>query len=200
MPKVEFFFDFGSPTTYLAFTQLPKIAARTGAELVYRPMLLGAVFKATGNSTPAAIPAKARFMSADIARFAARYKVPFAANPNFPINTMALMRGAVAAQRLGCFAPYCDAVFRAIWVEQKPMQEPKIVAEVVTQAGLDAKRLFTLTEDQSVKDELRANTEEAVGRGAFGAPTFFVDGVLFFGQDRLDFVEEALKGAKASAA
>jgi 2-hydroxychromene-2-carboxylate isomerase len=200
MAKVEFFFDFGSPTTYLAYLQLPKIAARTGAEIVYRPMLLGGVFKATGNSTPAAIPAKARFMHADLTRYAARYGVPFVQNPHFPINTLHLMRGAVAAQRLGCFTPYCDAVYDAIWAKRKAMGDPKVVAEVLSEAGIDARALFALLEDQGVKDELRATTEEAVARGAFGAPTFFVDGVMFFGQDRLEFVEEALAGAKSSAA
>jgi 2-hydroxychromene-2-carboxylate isomerase len=200
MSKVEFFFDFGSPTTYLAYKQLPKIAARTGAKIVYRPMLLGGVFKATGNSTPAALPAKARFMHDDIKRFAVRYGVPFVQNPHFPINTLSLMRGAVAAKRLGCFTSYCDAVFDATWAERKAMGDPAVVAEVLTKAGIDARALFALTEDQGVKDELRATTEEAVARGAFGAPTCFVDGVMFFGQDRLDFIEQALAGAKSSAA
>jgi 2-hydroxychromene-2-carboxylate isomerase len=198
MTKVEFFFDFGSPTTYLAHTQLPAIAARTGAELVYRPMLLGGVFKATGNRTPAAIPAKAVFMRDDIIRFAARYKVPFAYNPNFPINTLQLMRGAVAAGRLGSFMPYTAAVFRAMWVEQKAMENPAVIGEVLKQAGLDLARLMPLLEDQGVKDELRATTEEAVARGAFGAPTFFVGDEMYFGQDRLDFLEEALSRPRAA--
>jgi 2-hydroxychromene-2-carboxylate isomerase len=199
MPSVEFFFDFGSPTAYLAYMRLPAIAAAAGAEIRYRPMLLGGVFKATGNSPPGAVPAKARWMGDDIRRHAARHKVPFAYNPSFPINTLAMMRGAVAAEELQCFKPYADAVFRAMWAEPKPMQDAAVLAAVLTEAGLDAGRIAALGETQPVKDRLRSNTEEAVARGAFGAPTFFVGETMFFGQDRLEFVAEALGGARPSA-
>jgi len=191
--RLEFFFDFGSPTTYLAHTQMPGIAERTGAEVAYRPMLLGGVFKATGNQSPVTLPAKAKWMGSDLQAFARRYGVPFERNRWFPINTITLMRGAVAMQKQGRLAPYADAIFHAMWVEPQNMNDPQVVSTVLTKAGFDPKELLTAIEDQSVKDELRTNTEEAVSRGVFGAPTFFVGERMFFGQDRLDFVEEELR-------
>ena len=193
MKRLEFFFDFGSPTTYLAHTQMPGIAERTGAEVAYRPMLLGGVFKATGNQSPVTIPAKAKWMDGDLHAFARRYGVPFERNRWFPINTITLMRGAVAMQKQGRFAPYADAIFHAMWVEPQNMNDPQVVGAVLTKAGFDPQALLAAIEDQSVKDELRTNTEEAVSRGVFGAPTFFVGERMFFGQDRLDFVEEELR-------
>jgi 2-hydroxychromene-2-carboxylate isomerase len=190
--RLEFFFDFGSPTTYLAHTQMPVIAKRTGAEVIYRPMLLGGVFKATGNQSPAAIPAKSKWMDGDLKAFARRYGVPYARNPWFPVNTMILMRGAVAMQQQGRLASYVNAIFRAMWVEPQNMNDPQIVGEVIAKAGFEPRQMLALVEEQGVKDALRANTEEAVSRGVFGAPTFFVGDRMFFGQDRLDFVEEAL--------
>jgi 2-hydroxychromene-2-carboxylate isomerase len=191
--RLEFFFDFGSPTTYLAYTQLPALAERTGAEIVYRPMLLGGVFKATGNASPAALPAKGKWMGFDMGNFARRYGVPFSRNPFFPINTITLMRGAVAMQREGKLMPYMAAIFPAIWVEGKNLGDAAVVAEVLTKAGFDPAAFQAAVEQQEVKDELKANTEEAVSRGVFGAPTFFVGENLYFGQDRLEFVEAALK-------
>ncbi|HMN51595.1 MAG TPA: 2-hydroxychromene-2-carboxylate isomerase [Xanthobacteraceae bacterium] len=193
MKRLEFFFDFGSPTTYLAHTQMPRIAKETGAEVLYRPMLLGGVFKATGNQSPAFIPAKSKWMGGDLKAFAQRYGVPFKHNPNFPINTMMLMRGAVAMQRDGKLGPYVDAIFHAMWVEPQNMNDPQVVGAVLAKAGYDPKQMLAAIEDQGVKDTLRANTEEAVQRGVFGAPTFFVGDKMFFGQDRLDFVEAALR-------
>lgn len=194
LKRLEFFFDFGSPTTYLAHTQMPVLAQRTGAEIVYRPMLLGGVFKATGNQSPALLPAKAKWMGHDLQAFAKRYGVPFRHNPNFPINTMMLMRGAVAMQNENRLAPYADAIFHAMWAEPQNMNDPQIVGRVLAKAGFEPKAMLAAIEDQSVKDGLRANTEEAVSRGVFGAPTFFVGNRMFFGQDRLDFVEEELRG------
>jgi len=191
--RLEFFFDFGSPTTYLAHTQMPRIAKETGAEVLYRPMLLGGVFKATGNQSPAFIPAKSKWMGGDLKAFAQRYGVPFKHNPNFPINTMMLMSGAVAMQRDGKLGPYVDAIFHAMWVEPQNMNDPQVVGAVLAKAGYDPKQMLAAIEDQGVKDTLRANTEEAVQRGVFGAPTFFVGDKMFFGQDRLDFVEAALR-------
>jgi 2-hydroxychromene-2-carboxylate isomerase len=191
--RLEFFFDFGSPTTYLAHTQMPVLAQRTGAEIVYRPILLGAVFKATGNQSPAFIAAKAKWMNGDLTAFARRYGVPYQHNPWFPINTMMLMRGAVAMQRAGRLAPYADAVFRAIWVEPQNMNDPQTVGGVLAKAGFEPKAMLAEIEKQEIKDALRANTDEAVSRGVFGAPTFFVGDKMFFGQDRLDFVEQALR-------
>ena len=194
---VEFFFDFGSPATYLAWTQLPAICSAAGATLAYRPMLLGGVFQATGNASPITVPAKGKYMLTDLARFARRYDVPMRFNPHFPINTLALMRGAVGLQLRdpGRFDVYVTAVFRAMWVEGRNMGDPAVVAEVLAQAGLDPQSILALTGDPAVKDALKAATEEAVRRGAFGAPTMFVGEQMFFGQDRLDFVREALAAA-----
>ncbi|WP_137886292.1 2-hydroxychromene-2-carboxylate isomerase [Pseudomonas sp. 2FE] len=190
--SVEFFFDFGSPTTYLAWTQLPKIAADAGAEITWRPMLLGGVFKATGNQSPVSIPAKGRYMLQDLARFAQRYGVPMAFNPHFPINTLTLMRGAAGYLGTAQFQPYLKAVFEALWVEQKNLGKPEVVAEVLSAAGLDPAEFERLVNDEAVKQRLKSITEEAIRRGAFGAPTFFVGNEMHFGQDRLDFVAEAL--------
>lgn len=192
MKRLEFFFDFGSPTTYLAHTRMTGLAARTGAEVVYRPMLLGGVFKATGNQSPAFIAAKSKWMHGDMQNFAKRYGVPFAHNPWFPINTMLLMRGAVAMQHEDRLAEYANAIFHAMWVEPQNMNDPQTVGAVLAKAGFDPKHMLAAAENQKVKDELRANTDEAVSRGAFGAPTFFIGDRMFFGQDRLDFVEAAL--------
>jgi 2-hydroxychromene-2-carboxylate isomerase len=194
-PKtVEFFFDFGSPTTYLAHTQLPRIAAETGAALVYRPMLLGGVFKATGNASPVSVPAKGRWMGGDIARWAKRWGVPFAFNPFFPINTLTLMRGAAGLQlrQPESFTRYVDAVFHAMWVAPRNLGDPATLAAMLAEAGFEAEAFLALVADAEVKASLVANTEEAVARGVFGAPTCFVGEAMFFGQDRLDFVREAL--------
>ena len=190
---IEFLFDFGSPTTYLAHTQLPRIAEETGARVDYVPVLLGGVFKATGNQSPVMVPAKGRWMGQDIQRFARRYGVPFKFNPHFPINTLALMRGAVAFQmkQPQRFMPYVDAVFRAIWVEPTNLGDPAVLAATLEAAGFKADEFQALIGDADVKARLIANTEAAVARGMFGAPTFFVGQEMHFGQDRLDFVREA---------
>ena len=192
---VEFFYDFGSPTVYLAATQLPDIAASVGATIDWRPMLLGGVFKSTGNQSPVVVPAKAAYMNNDLKRFAKRYGVPFRFNPHFPINTLALMRGAVAYQDDAvASSTYRDAIFTAIWVEARNLNEPDVIGQVLSAARLDPAELMNRIGQQAVKDQLIANTEEAVNRGVFGAPTFFVGEQMFFGQDRLDFVTEALSG------
>jgi len=185
-------FDVGSPTAYLAYTQLPGIAARQGATIVWTPILLGAVHKATGNVSPAMIPAKGRYMFADLARFAARYGVELQSNPYFPINTMALMRGAVGYQTTDRFAHYLATIFRAMWVEQRNMGDPDMLGATLAEQGLDADDFQTRIGDEAVKAKLKANSEDAVARGVFGAPSCFVGDTLYFGQDRLDFVEEAL--------
>ncbi|KJH80590.1 2-hydroxychromene-2-carboxylate isomerase [Stutzerimonas stutzeri] len=191
---VEFFFDLGSPAAYLAWTQLPALCERAGAELRYRPMLLGGVFQATGNSSPATVPAKGRYMTTDLLRHARRYDVPFDFNPHFPINTLALMRGAVGyqLQQPKDFPRYLDALFKALWVDQRNLGDERILAAVLAEAGLEPEQFHALVTDEHVKNALKANTEEAVLRGVFGAPTFFVGSEMFFGQDRLGFVEEAL--------
>jgi 2-hydroxychromene-2-carboxylate isomerase len=190
--SVEFLFDFGSPTTYLAYKQLPKIAARHGARIVWTPMLLGAVFKATGNSSPAMIPAKARYMNSDLARFAKRYGVVLNFNTHFPVNTLPIMRGAVAYQSTTQFDIYVNAMFDAMWAHPRNLNDPGEIAHVLKDIGIDPGDFMARIERADVKEKLKANTEGAVARGVFGAPTFFVNGEMFFGQDRLDFVEEEL--------
>jgi 2-hydroxychromene-2-carboxylate isomerase len=194
MKTVEFFFDFGSPATYLAWTQLPGICNASGATLVYRPMLLGGVFQATGNASPVTVPAKGKYMLTDLARFARRYGVSMRFNPHFPINTLALMRGAAGLQmrQPQRFDDFVSAIFTSMWVEGRNMGDPAVVGDVLVRAGFDAQSVLELTTDPAIKDALKANTEEAVRRGAFGAPTMFVGDQMFFGQDRLDFVKEAL--------
>lgn len=189
---VEFYYDVGSPAAYLAWTQLPGLVAEYNGTLVYKPMLLGGVFKATGNRSPIEVAAKGRWMNADLQRFAARYGVPFNRNPHFPINTLQLMRGATAALEDGDIETYNAAVFPAIWVEAKNMNDPLIVADVLRHAGIDADRFAHRIAEDAVKDRLKAVTEEAVERGVFGAPTMFIGDEMFFGQDRLDFVAERL--------
>jgi len=191
---VEFYFDYGSPNAYLAYKRLPAIVARTGADLAWRPMLLGGVFKATGNQSPVAIAAKRPNSRNDLIRFVKRYAVPFAMNPHFPVNTLQLMRGAVAAETGGWFAPYTEAVFRGMWVERRNLGDPEVVRETLGAAGLDVARFEQAIASDEVKERLKSLTDEAVARGVFGAPTFFVGDEMFFGQDRLDFVEEALSG------
>jgi 2-hydroxychromene-2-carboxylate isomerase len=191
---VDFYFDFGSPAAYLAWTQLPIICAETGARLVLKPVLLGGVFQATGNRAPMTVPLKGSYLFVDLARFAQRYGVPLTFNPNFPINTLTLMRVAVGLQMRqdARFDDYCAAMFKAIWVDGKNMNDAAVVSTVLIQAGFDPLTLLALGSEQTVKDELKALTEAAVQRGVFGAPTFFVADQMFWGQDRLDFVREAL--------
>ena len=195
MKTFEFWFDFGSPAAYLAFTQIPRIEAETGAKAIYCPMLLGGVFQATGNHSPATIPAKGKYIFDDFKRFAKRYDVPFNNNTHFPINTLLLMRGATGLQQQHPeqFSAYCNAVFQAIWVDALNMNDPATVGAVLHKAGFDPQQLMALANDPATKDALKTTTTEAVSRGAFGAPTFFVDGQMFWGQDRLDFVKEALQ-------
>ena len=192
--SLELLFDFGSPTTYLAHKRLQQLSAQYDLEVTQTPILLGGVFKATANTSPVAIPAKGQYMLIqDLPRFSRRYGVPLNSNPHFPINTLQLMRGAIAARRLDCFEAYAEAVYEAIWVEQKNMGDADLVKEVLTNNGLDAGAILALSQDLAVKAELVSNTEAAVARGVFGAPTMFMEGEMYFGQDRLDFVEEKLQ-------
>lgn len=190
----DYYFDFGSPASYLAFTQLAKLAADTGATAIHKPMLLGGVFQATGNHSPVTIPAKGKYTFTDFARFAKRYGVPLVSNPHFPINTLMLMRGAMGLQMSDAarFMPYCQAIYQAIWVDAKNMNDPATVGQVLHTAGFDPAAMVALANQQATKDALKAATETAVARGVFGAPTFFVGEHMFWGQDRLDFVREAL--------
>ena len=189
---VEFLFDFGSPASYLAYKRLPDLAERTGARIDYVPMLLGAVFKATGNASPATIPAKGRWTGVDFRRWAGRYGTEFNFNPHFPINTLHLMRGATGLIEDVRFMAYCDLVFDAMWLEPKNLGDPAELAPVIRRAGVEPDDFRALVEREDVKARLKATTESAVARGAFGAPTFFVGEEMFFGKDRLGQVEEAV--------
>jgi 2-hydroxychromene-2-carboxylate isomerase len=192
--EVEFYFDVGSPYSYLAYHVLPRIAAARGARIAWRPMLLGAVFKATGNTSPAALPCKARYLGADLGRWARQFDVPFTFNPHFPINTLPLMRGAVGMQRRGAaeLQRYLAAVFGAMFETPRDLGDAQVLAAVLQAADIDPAQVQAMNQDEAVKDELRRNTEEAVARGVFGAPTFFVGEEMFWGQDRLQFVDQAL--------
>lgn len=193
--SIEHFFDFGSPTSYLAYTQLPPLAADCGVTIRWRPMLLGGVFKATGNASPVTVPAKGRWMNADIPLWARRYGVPFAFNPHFPVNTLTLMRGAAGFQlrQPESFDRYLAAMYRGMWVEARNLGDPAVLAATLAEAGFDPEAFTALVSDPEVKAQLVATTEEAVARGVFGAPSTFVGEQLFFGQDRLEFVREAIE-------
>jgi 2-hydroxychromene-2-carboxylate isomerase len=194
---VEFLFDFGSPNAYLAHKIIPAIEGRTGARFDYVPVLLGGVFKATGNRSPmeayAGIPAKLAYEGLETRRFVTRHGLTrYRPNPHFPVNTLAIMRGAEAARDLNAFGPYVEVVYAAMWEDGRKMDDPAVIAEVLTRAGLPAEQLMALTADQAVKDRLMANTTRAVERGVFGSPSFFVGDDLYFGKDRLRDVEEAI--------
>lgn len=194
--QVEFYFDFGSPTAYLAWTQLPRIAMECRAEIVWRPMLLGGVFKATGNQSPVLIEPKGRWMWDDMTRWARRYGVTLGHNPWFIINTLPLMRGAVGYQMREPerFLKYVDVMFRAMWEAPVNLGDPLVITQTLAAGGFDATAFNAMIADPEVKAKLVADTEAAVKRGVFGAPTMFVGSEMFFGQDRLDFVRDALRG------
>jgi 2-hydroxychromene-2-carboxylate isomerase len=198
MPKtVEFIFDFGSPNGYLSWKVLKDIAARHGAHVTLIPALLGGIFKITGNRSPveafAGVKGKLAYESLETQRFVKRHGLTaFRNNPHFPVNTLLIMRGLIAARRMGVGEAYLDAVASAMWEQGLKMDDPAVVSEVLTKAGLDAKAILEATQDPAVKAELMANTEKAAERGVFGVPTFFVGEEMFFGKDRLGQVEEAL--------
>jgi 2-hydroxychromene-2-carboxylate isomerase len=201
MTTALFYFDFGSPNAYLAHEVIPGIEQRTGARFDYVPILLGGVFKLTNNRSPmeafGEVRNKLAYEARETERFVARHGLTaYRMNPHFPVNTLKIMRGAVAAQREGVFAAYVDAVFRAMWEDGLKMDDPAVIAEVLTAAGLDAAAILARSEDPEVKQALIANTEAAVAAGAFGSPTFNLDGELYFGKDRLRDVEEALVAAR----
>lgn len=191
---LEFYFDYGSPYSYLADTQVEAIAKRAGASLVRKPMLLGGVFKATGNASPMTVAQKSKWAAFDMPMWAKHYGVPFNPNPFFPVNTLTLMRGAAAAQIDGVFERYHPAMYKAMWVDGRNLNDMTEVVAVLTEAGLNAMKLGQRIQDQDVKDRVKETTDGAVARGVFGAPTCFVDDMMFFGNDRLPFVELALKG------
>ncbi|WP_119967120.1 2-hydroxychromene-2-carboxylate isomerase [Simplicispira lacusdiani] len=193
---VEFLFDVGSPYTYLAYRHLPVIAQAHGARIVWTPVLLGGIFQATGNASPAEVPAKSLHSQVDLQRWARTYGVPFRMNPHFPINTLALMRGAVAAQMQGdeVLQRYLSAIFPAMFEQPRNLGEPAEIGAALAGAGLDPVQFLQWIADPAVKEKLKQNTARAVERGVFGAPTFFVGDEMFWGQDRLEFVAQALAG------
>lgn len=193
---VDFYYDYGSPTAYLAWTQLPNICKAHGASLNYRPMLLGGVFKATGNTTPVTIEAKGKWMFEDIARFAERYRVPYRMNPHFIINTLTAMRGAMWAQAEGCLEPYNAALFEATWAHGINTADENELGKVLAGASLDAHAMRDACKAPEIKKALIDATESAVARGVFGAPTMFLGDVMHFGQDRLDWINEQLDSGR----
>ena len=190
--QVEFFYDFTSPTAYLAWTRLPAIAQRTGAKIVYRPMFLGGVMQTTGNRPPGMVAAKGKWMQADLERWAKRFNTPFARNPHFPMMTLMVQRAAQEWVARPDFDKYLAAIFNAAWRDGKNIADKDTLAAIVSGAGFSASDFFAAAENPANKEKLKATTDEAVARGVFGAPTFFVGDEMHFGQDRLDFVEEAL--------
>jgi 2-hydroxychromene-2-carboxylate isomerase len=194
---LEFIFDFASPNAYLAHRVLPSLIARTGAKLVVTPALLGGIFKLTGNQAPFAafahVKGKIAYDMLEMRRFIDTHRLAkFRMNPHFPVNTLLLMRGLVAAEELGVADAYLEAGLVAMWEEGRKMDDPEIIAEVMREKGLDAGALLSLAGEQRVKDKLAANTQGAVDRGAFGIPTFFVGDEMFFGKERLAQIEEML--------
>ena len=189
---VEFYYDYGSPAAYLAWTQLPSLCAEHDAELVSCPVLLGGIFKATGNQSPVVIEPKGAWMFDDIERHAAHYGVPFAKNPYFIINTLPLMRGAMWARGKGRLSDYDKVMFDAIWVEQRNMNDVTVIGNTLTEGGFDAGELVAAVQEPGIKGQLIEATEAAVSKGLFGVPTMIVNGETHFGQDRMDWVARAL--------
>lgn len=194
---VEFFFDFGSPNAYLAHLAIPAVAARTGARFRYVPILLGGVFKATNNVSPAValqgVRNKPEYQALETRRFLQRYGVPgYEPNPHFPVNTLLLMRGAIVAAQEGFFERYVDEMYRHMWKEPKKLDDPEVVAAALAASGLPVDRIVAGVQRPDVKQHLIANTEDAVARGVFGSPSFIVEGELYFGKEKLRDIEELL--------
>ena len=195
----QFLFDFGSPNAYLSHQAIPAIEQRIGLKFEYVPILLGGIFKATNNRSPAetlaGIKNKPEFQALETERFVKRFHVKtYAWNPFFPVNTLNLMRAAIAAQLDGVFEKYVDAAFHHMWVEPKKMDDPEVATKALATSGLDAVRLFARAQEPEVKAKLVQNTQSAVERGAFGSPTFFVGKEMFFGKEQLRDVEEMVLG------
>ncbi len=201
MIKVEFHFDFGSPNAYLSHLVIPRIESRTGVKFEYIPVLLGGVFKLTNNRSPAetlkGIKNKPEYERLEMSRFIRKNGITnFQSNPFFPVNTLTMMRGAIAARSLGVSERYVDEMYRHMWAEPEKMDDPAVFRNALEQGGFDADRIFGLIETQEIKQELIRNTERSVERGTFGSPTFYVGNEMFFGKDRLSAVEEAINQAK----
>jgi 2-hydroxychromene-2-carboxylate isomerase len=201
MVKVEFHFDFGSPNAYLSHLVIPEIEKRTGAKFEYVPVLLGGVFKLTNNRSPAqslaGIKNKPEYERLEMTRFIKRHEITrFQSNPFFPVNTLMMMRGAIAARSLGVFERYVDEMYRNMWADPKKMDDLGLFRAALDEAGLPTARILELIETRPVKDELLENTNRSVERGTFGSPTFYVGNEIFFGKDRLRDVEEMIAASK----
>jgi 2-hydroxychromene-2-carboxylate isomerase len=201
---VEFHFDFGSPNSYLSHVVLPAIERRTNVKFDYVPVLLGGIFKATNNRSPieafAGIKNKFEYEQLEIKRFVEKYRIDrFKMNPFFPVNTLMLMRGAVASKLDGYFDRYIDAVFHHMWEEPKKMDDPEVIRKALDASSIDGVKLLKRAQEPSIKEQLVRNTEASVTRGSFGAPTFFVGNHIFFGKDRLRDVEEEIMANKREA-
>ncbi len=194
MPAIEFFYDFTSPYSYLAATQIENVAARAGVSFAPKPFVLGAVFKAVGNQGPASYPAKAAYSLKDVAAWSELYGIPFTFPDAFPINAMKAHRLVLAVADEAAAWKLSLRIYRAYWGEGQDITNVQLLADLATESGLDAPALLARTEQQDIKDRLRANTDSAIERGAFGAPTFFVGDQMFLGNDRLMFVERAARG------
>jgi len=202
IPKVEFHFDFGSPNAYFAHKVVPQIEQRTGVKFTYVPILLGGVFKLSNNQPPLVafkdVKGKRDYMRIEIERFIRKHRLTrFTWNPNFPVNTVQIMRGAVVAEMEGRLAKYVDAVFASMWEAGKKMDDPEVIRAELDAAGLEGAHTLARIQEQDVKDKLLQNTEASVARGTFGAPTFFVGSEIFFGKDKLADVEEEIAAQKA---
>jgi 2-hydroxychromene-2-carboxylate isomerase len=200
-PRVEFHFDFGSPNAYFAHKVIPQIAQRTGVAFTYVPILLGGVFKLANNASPIVAfkdtKAKLDYMKIETRRFIRKHGLTrFKMNPHFPVNTVQIMRGAVAAEMDGQLATYADVVFDCMWEQGLKMDDAEVIRTALDAAGLDGARVLARIQEQVVKDKLLKNTEATVARGTFGAPTFFVGNEIFFGKDKLADVEEEIAAQK----
>lgn len=194
--RAEFLFDFASPNAWCAHKVIPAIEARTGERFQYTPVLLGGLFKLTNNRAPmlqfADIPAKLAYERLELTRFIKKHNLPFAMNPHFPVNTLLLMRMATAAAMDGGLERFVDAAFRCMWETPRKMDDPEVAIAALTESGLDGAAMAERAQAPEVKAQLMAATENAAKRGAFGSPTFFVDGEMYFGKNTLRDVEEAL--------
>ncbi len=197
MARIEFHFDFGSPNAYLSHLIVPEIEKRTGVKFEYVPVLLGGVFKLTNNRSPAeslrGIKNKPEYERLETRRFIQRHGITrFQPNPYFPVNTLMLMRGAIAAQSLDVFERYVDEMYRHMWAEPKKMDDPHVLRTALVESNLPAERILELIQTPKVKEQLLENTRRSVERGTFGSPTFYVGDEIFFGKDRLRDVEEMI--------
>lgn len=193
MAEIEFYYDYSSPFSYFADAQVRQVAERNGARIVYKPAILGVLIIESKNTPPPSVPAKLAYYQTDMQRWAKRLGLPFVMNPAFPVRSINLMRAALVAQQKGVFDVFHEAMWKAMWQEGKDLSDPEVIAAVCDEAGLAGNEIVEGTQAPEVKEKLKANCDEALSRGAFGMPTFFVGDEMFFGNDRVDFVEEAIR-------